>query len=152
MSDKEILEQFGLQLIEDIKANAISQNRVASHKAEQGLRQEVTDSQLQVIDSAGYIEWGWERGRGPGKMPPVDSIVQWIADKGLAIPEKKRRGVAYAIALSIKNRGTVLHQQGGNSGVVSDEITGERFEALKATFGTKYLNDIKSQIVNVFKQ
>jgi hypothetical protein len=150
-TDKDILQQFGAQVITDVKAAAVAQNRVASHRAERSLRQDVTDSTLEVIDGAGYIEWGWERGRGPGKKPPISKIMQWIVDKGLPILEKDRRGVAFAIAITHERKGSLLHRQGGRSGVLTDMITPQRVSNLTETFATKYLNQVTSEILKAFK-
>jgi hypothetical protein len=46
-----------------------------------------------------------ERGRRPGKMPPVDTIEYWVRRKGIAGGEEAR-GVAFVIARAIGARGT----------------------------------------------
>lgn len=46
-----------------------------------------------------------EFGRGPGKAPPVDALIQWVQLKGLAGP-KNARSVAFVVARAIGRRGT----------------------------------------------
>lgn len=150
-TDKEILQAFGAAVIGDIKADAISQGRTASHKAERLLRSDATETDLKVVDGAGYTIWGWESGRGPGKMPPVSNIMQWIIDKRLPIEESRRKGLAFAIARNIARRGTLLFRQGGKSGVLSNNITASRVTALAKTFGSKYATLISGEILKAFK-
>lgn len=150
-SDKEILQQFGDQVITDVKEAAIQQGRVASHRAENELRSDVTDSSLDVIDGAGYVNWGWEEGRGPGGRPPTSKIAQWIRDKRLPIPENRINSVAFVIARKIGEQGSLLFRQGGRSGVLSATITTQRVSSLSSTFATKYLNEVTSEILKAFK-
>src|SRR5437868_10822320 len=118
LSDREILQQFFERLQVDVIQNAHTQNRTASGKAERSLRIDVGDSAGDLVDGSGYIKWGWEDGRGPGGMPPVFKIEQWIYDKGI-IPEKiSVKSLAFLIARKIKEQGTILFRHGGQSGVL----------------------------------
>jgi len=59
--------------------------------------------------------WRWVgNGRGPGKMPPVDSIAAWVARAGIAASP-------WAIAKSIAKRGTRNFRQ-GKTNIFSDGI------------------------------
>lgn len=49
--------------------------------------------------------WPVERGRRPGKMPPVQAIELWVIRK-LGVSPAESRGVAYLIARAIGKRGT----------------------------------------------
>ena len=49
--------------------------------------------------------WPVERGRQPGRMPPVDAIELWVIRK-LGIQPPEAHGVAYLIARTIGRRGT----------------------------------------------
>jgi hypothetical protein len=46
-----------------------------------------------------------EYGRKPGKQPPVDAIVRWIAQKPVDIGDRDIRSVAFMIARKIGKRG-----------------------------------------------
>lgn len=152
LTDLEILSQFGSSVIADIKINAIAQGRTATHKAEQELHEQVSESKLQVIDGAGYIDWGWESGRGPGKRPPISKLIAWIEAKGIVPRDIPVSSLAFLIARNIGESGTHLHRQGGQSGVVSNVITKERITSLKDSFATKHLNEVKSTVVEEFKK
>lgn len=46
-------------------------------------------------------------GRGPGKMPPLDPLVQWVKKKGIVDGSPSQiKGTAFAIAKSISTKGT----------------------------------------------
>lgn len=45
-------------------------------------------------------------GRGPGKQPPLDPLIEWVKRKGIVTGEKNIRGAAFAIAKSIGKNGT----------------------------------------------
>ncbi len=46
-------------------------------------------------------------GRGAGKPPPLDPILQWVTDKGIIFEGTDARGTAFAIAKSIGKNGTL---------------------------------------------
>lgn len=60
-------------------------------------------------------------GREPGGMPPIGNlenpesgILPWVVAKGIETNPKKARSVAYAIAMSIKERGTQRYRDQDN--------------------------------------
>jgi hypothetical protein len=46
-------------------------------------------------------------GRGPGKRPPIDPILEWVSQKGIIFEGLTQEGTAYAIANSIAKKGTL---------------------------------------------
>ena len=47
-----------------------------------------------------------DRGRGPGKRPPVAPLLEWVRFKGIEKDSKKALGIAFAIANKIAREGT----------------------------------------------
>lgn len=45
-------------------------------------------------------------GRGPGKPPPIDPILEWVKKKGIIFSDTTAEGTAWAIAKSISKKGT----------------------------------------------
>ena len=45
-------------------------------------------------------------GRGPGKKPPLDNILQFVKDKGILFDNMDQKGTAFAIQASIGIKGT----------------------------------------------
>jgi hypothetical protein len=106
----------------------------------------VTPSMGQII-GASYIEYVF-RGRGPGKMPPLDKIVDWCNIRGIS------RSIAWVIARNIAESGSRLHQalknQGVNS-VLDYIITEERVEKFIVTLSAIYTANLNSDIEQLFK-
>ena len=67
----------------------------------------VANSQGYEIYAAGYGDIVLEYGRQPGRMPPVEALKVWSAQK---LGDEK---LAYVVARNIARRGTVKHQRGG---------------------------------------
>lgn len=150
LTDIEILQQFGAVIIEQIRANAAAQDRNASGRAARELREDVTASELKVIDAAGYTQWGWEYGRGPGKFPPLSKLVEWVKIRGLA-EAGRERSLAYLIGRKMAREGSALFRAGGQSGVITGVINQERIDTVAESFATKYFNEIKSEVVKELK-
>tara|TARA_R110000772_G_scaffold173868_3_gene285783 strand:- start:2633 stop:3079 length:447 start_codon:yes stop_codon:yes gene_type:complete len=53
----------------------------------------------------GHIQFA-KYGRGPGKKPPLDSILRWVNEKGIIFSGSDARGTAFAIQKSIGKNGT----------------------------------------------
>lgn len=60
-----------------------------------------------------YVEWA-DRGRSPGRMPPVDKLIEWAQIK-LGLSGNDAIGAGWAIAHKIKNEGSKVHREGGYS-------------------------------------
>lgn len=45
-------------------------------------------------------------GRGPGKSPPLNPILEWVKSKNIGEGIKEQKGTAFAIMRSIKEKGT----------------------------------------------
>jgi len=50
--------------------------------------------------------WPVERGRRPGKMPPLGPIAYWLYRKGIVTDRKEIRSAAFLVARAIGKRGT----------------------------------------------
>lgn len=46
-------------------------------------------------------------GRGPGKQPPINNIIDFVKKKGIIFEDKDAEGTAWAIAKSIAKNGTL---------------------------------------------
>lgn len=72
--------------------------------------------------------FGWitvlEDGRPPGKFPPPDAMRGYVESK--LVPEGiSRDSLAYLIGKKISEKGSLLYQQGGNSGILSEYLNEE---------------------------
>lgn len=84
-------------------------------------------------------------GRGPGNMPPVDRLQDWVSDVGLdASP--------WAVAVSIAENGTLLWQRGGNKDKVDkifNSMETEALERLEVFYKSLVENSIEKEIAEL---
>jgi hypothetical protein len=76
--------------------------RSISSKVNSNVGSEITGQVGSNLDS--IYPSAMERGRQPGKMPPVEALMRWVELK-LGVPEADVRGVAFVIARSIARKG-----------------------------------------------
>lgn len=89
-------------------------------------------------------------GRKPGKFPPIDSIEQWISDKGITadIPV---RSLAFLIARKIANEGTRYFRDGGTD-LINSVVTPERIDSIISKVGIVNIEGIVSGLVSELKK
>lgn len=66
-----------------------------------------------------------ETGRKPGKMAPPETIQAWVKTKLGKSDDKEVKSIAYLINKKISEKGSLLYQRGGNSGILSSVINEE---------------------------
>ena len=63
--------------------------------------QQEVSSTISTVDYAKYVD----EGRRPGKMPPIQDILQWVQDKPVLTAGITQESLAWAIAKTIARRG-----------------------------------------------
>jgi hypothetical protein len=153
LNNKELIYEFLDSIKDDIIREQEAQGRVASGNSINGYIV-VASSTVGTLYGASYVGT-LETGRKPGKIPKNlrFTIWDWINDKGLFAreTEKKKKSIAYLIARKIANEGTLLHRQGGNSGVISDAITEERLKEFSDKLLDSFVNETVNTITLAFK-
>lgn len=130
-----ILTAFLEQKKAEVIAIQKAQGRRASGRSAQMLEVEVKSGFGQLIDGSGYIDWGSESGRRPGKMPPVSAILSWVKTKGFQPKRGTQMGLAFGIAKKISKQGTALYRRGGHSGVLSTPLSNAEINDLRIDLG-----------------
>lgn len=144
-----ILEMFGQSVVKGIQDN-IKNKRVTPYgsmhvtgAAEASLFYRLDASRLIVGSTWAYITV-LEDGRPPGKWAPPSLIEKWIENKPV-ISDIPKKSLAYLINRSLKEKGSLLYRQGGNSGVLSDFISLEYVHKnLTPKFAKELAKDISS--------
>lgn len=100
MEDKQILDvinKYGKEVIAEMVTRLKTQNKFASGRLINSLNYEVKEVVGQLTIRFSMIDYGVfvDKGRKPGKQPPIQAIKDWVKLKG--IPQK----AAYPIAKSI---------------------------------------------------
>jgi hypothetical protein len=148
---KDFFDKLRQARIDDQKAKGI---RASGYSAD-SQRVEVDEMGGRLI-GADYLYFQGPRpdgvsGRKPGGMPPVEAIIEWLkhkttfqvtADEGPGL-----RGLAFAIARKIANKGTDIYQ---------GKRPGLSIEAKMAEFKKELVNNIgqieKEKLLEVIKQ
>lgn len=153
LNTKELIYEFLDSIKDDIISEQKAQGRVASGNS--------LDGYIVVASFSGGTLWGapyvgtLETGRGPGKIPKGlrYTIRDWIEDKGLfsGESESRKKSIAFLIARKIANEGTLLHRQGGQSGVITNAITDERLSEFTDKLLDSFMNDTVNVIQMAFK-
>jgi hypothetical protein len=121
-----LLETFAQNLIKGIQENIRSKQVTpfgAMHstgQAENSLFYRIDANRLIIGSTWAYITV-LEDGRKPGKFAPPEVIEKWIEHKPI-ISDLSKKSLAFLINRSMKEKGSLLWRQGGNSGVLSDYI------------------------------
>jgi hypothetical protein len=121
-----LLETFAQNLIKGIQENIRNKQVTpfgamhATGEAEKSLFYRIDANRLIIGSTWAYITV-LEDGRKPGKFAPPEVIEKWIENKPV-IAEISKKSLAFLINRSLKEKGSLLWRQGGNSGILSDYI------------------------------
>ncbi len=90
--------------------------------------------------------------RGPGKRPPLDSILQWVGEKGIIFEGTDERGTAFAIQKSIGEKGTKNYVPNAPNALEEalKNHSKEYFSKLSKDILEKQNKAIQAQFDNVF--
>lgn len=133
---REFLDQIKEELIDYLDSN--DRNATGRSKASFQVVN-VTSSSGQLIGSES-IEFVF-RGRGPGKMPPLNAIIDWCNVRGIP------RAAAWVIAKRIAEAGTKLHRQGRD--FLKETIKEQRINEFSNKLTAIYSAQIKTDIENL---
>lgn len=150
--NKTLLKAFLDTLKEDIANEQRSQGRVASGKSIKELEVQVSDFRGLLLGAS--YEATLETGRKAGKVPFgfAEIIEDWMRAKGIFQNESisKRGSIAYFIAKKITTSGTLLHREGGQSGVLSKIVTESRIDQFIQTVSLNFEEEVKQEIYKDF--
>jgi hypothetical protein len=134
---RDFLEAMKQGLIDYMDA----EDRNATGKSKSSIQAiNVTGSTGQLV-GAQYIEYVF-KGRAPGRMPPLNQIIDWCNARGIP------RGVAWVIAKNIAESGTKLWQSKRN--IFDEIITPEKVDAFVDSVAKIYTARLKTEITSLF--
>ena len=111
MTNSEAIGKYFDAVVAYLKEDAASKGQ----KMPQDFRKDLSNEHGSLFGAAHlkYLVFG----RGPGKMPPTDSIEEWLRRTGLQPPTRNAKGrfikvnyqsLAFAIAKTIEKEGTMI--------------------------------------------
>lgn len=141
---QDVITEFLTSLVTDFQAYLANNNRNATGESSASIQAaNVTEDGGQVIGSSS-IQWVFT-GRGPGAMPPISKIIDWLNARGLP------RSIAWAVAKKISEEGTKLFQQGGRTdNGLTQILTPYRIELFSKNISVLLATEIASDIQGVF--
>lgn len=136
----------------EMKGIIQSRNMSASGEAESLIEFRVSENAggaKGILYGPDYIEF-MERGRGPGKFPPLGVIEKWIEAKGIQA-DISNKSLAFLIGRKIAEEGSVLHRSGQRSGILSKVITPERISTFTRDYTNTRTTRIKKELSKLIK-
>ena len=100
------------------------------------------------LDIVGHIQFA-KYGRGAGKQPPVNDILEFVKKKGIKFDGTTQLGTAWAIAKSISKKGTLNHVP--NAPNAMQEAINNNFEEYFTKLSTNTFEEQKKEIDKIFK-
>jgi len=137
---QELITEFLTGIKAELVAYMDTDNRNASGRSKASLEvTNITEVGGQLI-GADWIEFTF-RGRGPGKMPPLNAIIDWCNDRGLP------RSMAWPIAKRIADDGSKLFREGRN--ILNEIITDKKIDKFKEDLTVLFTAQIQSTIDSI---
>jgi len=161
----EALSQLLNEMAEKLKANVPKVSNETAESIEVVIKDIDTGVSGSIL-AAKHI-FALEDGRAPTRIGAKsngktlrESLLEWIESKSFTFPLKPKttfgkaiknaESLSWAMAISIHREGTLLYQNGGHSGVISNVINESRIETFLDVFNTKtariLLNDVLTKI------
>lgn len=140
------LEQYKDKIVTQLKDRLAEQGLVASGKLQNSIYGVVTETGINIF-AEGYGTFV-EEGRGPGKMPPRNKILEWVESRNLQSinPKYKRpKDIAWMIARSIAEKGTI-QRFGYQGSKFIDFVSKNIMVSLTKDIEESYLKDLNEQI------
>lgn len=148
-SNEEIYRKYVDELRDEIVNRYLSQNRKASGKFQDEIESEISNLSVKLFGAPHSVFV--EKGRGPGKFPPVKVIEDWIEVKqGLpTVFKERKKQFAYLIARKIAREGT------DGSDILESSIQNfveKRLWKLMDELGDAYAVRLQNDIVPLIKK
>lgn len=147
MTIAEKIQEWCDSSISKLTSEYESQNRKASGQWSKDLESKITQTNtgynVQLLGS--YYTYWMEKGRKPGKFPPIDVIRRWIDEKGIIAEDISRDSLTFLIARKIAKQG----YQG--KPLVENVLTEQWIKELFESVGLFMAVQIKEDIIKQFK-
>lgn len=136
-----IIKDFLTTMKEGLIEYMDSEDRNATGRSKASLQViNVTGSTGQLV-GAEYIQYVF-KGRPPGKLPPLNQIIDWCNARGIP------RGAAWIIAKNIAESGSKLWQSKRN--IFDEVISEEKVDAFVESISKIYTARLKTDIATLF--
>lgn len=134
-----IIRDFLETMKEGLIAYMDSEDRNATGKSKASIQVVNVNGTTGQLVGSQYIEYVF-KGRPPGKLPPLNKIIDWCNARGLP------RGVAWVVAKNIAESGTKLWQSKRNvfDEIITEEKVNQFIESIAVIYTARLKTDINS--------
>lgn len=145
------IETFLDRLFYEIINEAVSQGRMGSGGIANSLEVKVEGESHQLLGWR-WINEAWESGRGPTENTGGDGAVKrgvarWVSEQNITPRDDiSIKSMIYLITRSIHEKGSLLFQQGGHSGVLSHSINEAALNRLSKEVLISYSSDVFKEL------
>lgn len=155
---EQLLEREGAKWIADIQANMIAEGANASGNTSASLETRATRTpdglNFQVIgdEAFNWIETGRGPTRGSGNGDVLPRIRKWIDDKGLVDDEGDLDALAYKIANTIHNYGTLLYRLGERRDIYTPVFSDSEIDRVTKLIEDLSADEIESTFIKAWSK
>ncbi len=150
-----VLFNIAKRLCEDLRDSATKKGVVATKRLRSSIDPTPAFQNGDAVEVNIVMDKQWryaEKGRRPGKRPPLKPIEDWITSKGIKLNLKKgqtsleaRHSLAIAIAAKIGKRGTIKRFQYRGSGFIKSVLTTANMKIIG-----EHLAELQGQKIRLF--
>lgn len=137
------IEKFLDESMEIIKTNIDQSGQNASGETKGSLRVDMLNENRGQLSGAKHI-YVLETGRKPGKMPPVQKIIDWAKIRGF----ENAKGAGYAISKRIAEEGTKLYREGGRKDIITPIFEKKRMDELSKEIANVSIKEVDNVLAN----
>lgn len=109
----------------------------------------VTNDYEVVLLTPAHIQFA-RYGRGPGKKPPLDPILEWVKSEGISFGELSDMGTAFAIQASIGINGT--NNWVPNAPNALEEAVKNNFDKFNKELNSAMVVEVRNQFEEEYKK
>lgn len=150
---KEAIEKWLNEINVDLVKNYNTLGLKASGNWERQLESKVVESSKgfnAIILGAKYtgaMQYGRKATSEAKKGRLYNIILKWIDDKGLSIPENRKKSFAYLVARKIDREGIKVPNKFNKGTLLTDVITDQKISSLGKRLLLVYVDNVKSDVI-----
>lgn len=152
---EKVLFNIAKKLTEDLRDSATKKGVVATKTLRSSIAPTPAHTNGNIVEVAIVMDkqWRWaEKGRKPGKMPPIKALEKYITAKGIRLNPAKgqstleaRHSLAYAFAIKIAKKGTIKRFQYRGSGFIKSVLSKANMEII-----AEHLAELQGQKIRLY--
>jgi len=108
-----------------------------------------TKADRAILETPSHIQFA-KYGRGPGKKPPLDPILEWVKSEGIIFDNSTEKGTAFAIQASIGKNGTKSYTK--NAPNALEEALDKYLDDFQKEYATRIAVAISNDVNSIYSK